>query len=360
MKAERQSNIELLRIMAIIGVIVLHYNNVSIGGGLLYVEKDSLNFYILYFLESLFICSVDLFMLISGFFMCSGKSVSLWKPIKLITQVIAFSVVLYIARLFVTGDVLSVKSLAGRFVPANYFVILYCCVYILSPFINFALEKLNEKIFKNLMICLFLLFSFYPTFVDLLAGLCKRDTIIGLSSIGMYGSQWGYNIVNFILLYITGAYAKKFEPIIKETTIKQLLLLLIICVLTLATWARMNLLLDIYPGHNAWEYCNPIVIHESIIIFLIFRKIDIGANKVINKVAECVFSVFLLHGVFMKHIRIEWFVNGSAIVMLLHILGSSVLIYMICSICHFIYSCVEKNVFGILERTVSIPVIKVE
>ena len=31
-KAKRQSNIELLRIIAICGVIVLHYNNVTIGG----------------------------------------------------------------------------------------------------------------------------------------------------------------------------------------------------------------------------------------------------------------------------------------------------------------------------------------
>lgn len=32
-KAKRQSNIELLRIITICGVIVLHYNNVTIGGG---------------------------------------------------------------------------------------------------------------------------------------------------------------------------------------------------------------------------------------------------------------------------------------------------------------------------------------
>ena len=31
-KAERQSNIELLRILAIMEVIVLHYNNPIIGG----------------------------------------------------------------------------------------------------------------------------------------------------------------------------------------------------------------------------------------------------------------------------------------------------------------------------------------
>lgn len=32
-KAERQSNIELLRILTMCGVVILHYNNKTIGGG---------------------------------------------------------------------------------------------------------------------------------------------------------------------------------------------------------------------------------------------------------------------------------------------------------------------------------------
>ena len=31
-KAERQSNIEVLRVLAILGVVVLHYNNPMLGG----------------------------------------------------------------------------------------------------------------------------------------------------------------------------------------------------------------------------------------------------------------------------------------------------------------------------------------
>ena len=77
-RKERQSNIELLRILAIMGVIVLHYNNPLIGRGITYAKEGSVNFYILYFLESLFACGVDLFMLISGYFMCESKKKSVW------------------------------------------------------------------------------------------------------------------------------------------------------------------------------------------------------------------------------------------------------------------------------------------
>lgn len=97
---KRQSNIELLRMFAIMGVIVLHYNNPAMWGGISYVVKGGLNYYILYLLESTFVCGVDLFMLISGYFMCESKIRSLWKPIRLIVQVIVFRETIYLGGWF--------------------------------------------------------------------------------------------------------------------------------------------------------------------------------------------------------------------------------------------------------------------
>ncbi len=42
-KKIRQSNIELLRMLAAIGVVFLHYNNPVIGGGLLFVQNRSID-----------------------------------------------------------------------------------------------------------------------------------------------------------------------------------------------------------------------------------------------------------------------------------------------------------------------------
>ena len=144
-KKERQSNIELLRILLIIGVIILHYNNKTMGGGFEYVKYGSINFYILYILESVFICAVNLFMLISGYFMINSMKRSLWKPIELFVQVIIFSLGLYVLKIIVNADDFSVKSLVGRFIPSNYFVVLYCTVYIISPYINKLMLSLDKK-----------------------------------------------------------------------------------------------------------------------------------------------------------------------------------------------------------------------
>lgn len=88
--SNRSSNIELLRIFAILGVIVLHYNNADMGGGFRFVLPGSLNYYLLHFLENLFICAVNLFLLISGYFLCTSFKRSLLKPLQLLIQVILF------------------------------------------------------------------------------------------------------------------------------------------------------------------------------------------------------------------------------------------------------------------------------
>ena len=206
-KKERQSNIELLRILLIIGVIILHYNNKTIGGGFEYVKYESIIFYILYILESVFICAVNLFMLISGYFMCTSYKRNLWKPIELVVQVILFSLGIYFFKIILKTDDFSIKSLFGRFVPANYFVILYIVVYFFSPFVNKLLYSLDNKQLKLFVITSVLLFSVYPTLVDIFRELTGKEWN-GLSSIGMYGSQWGYSVVNFLLMYILGAYIK--------------------------------------------------------------------------------------------------------------------------------------------------------
>lgn len=46
MENKRKSNIQLLRIITMMGVILFCYNNSTIGGGFQYVEKGSANQYI--------------------------------------------------------------------------------------------------------------------------------------------------------------------------------------------------------------------------------------------------------------------------------------------------------------------------
>ena len=73
---DRNSNIELLRIVATVGVIILHYNNIESGKAFLYTENIGINYQLLLMLELLSICAVNIFIIISGFFLCESNKLS--------------------------------------------------------------------------------------------------------------------------------------------------------------------------------------------------------------------------------------------------------------------------------------------
>ena len=89
-KLERNSNIELLRIVLMFMVILLHFNNGTMGGAFNYVTDNTINSFILYLLESFSICAVNCFMIISGYFLAFNKTVKLSKIFDLLFVVILY------------------------------------------------------------------------------------------------------------------------------------------------------------------------------------------------------------------------------------------------------------------------------
>ena len=358
-RRERQSNIELLRILSIMGIIVLHYNNPVIGRGITYAKEGGLNFYILYVLESVFACGVDLFMLISGYFMCLSKKRNLWKPVELIVQVMLFREAIYLVKILLHSATFSVKTAVSTLVPANYFVILYCAVYLLSPFVSVLLDGLTVKNFRTLIILSLVLFSLYPTVVDVLGEL-RHSEYIGLSSVGMYGSQWGYTLVHFMLMYLIGAWLRRGDSRLHTTKTWKLAVALCADVIVLVIWARINDKVGYFTERTSWSYCNPLIIIAAILAFLLFNRIDLGVNKRINALAEAAFSVFLLHSLFIPYLWIEKFVTSNTLVMLIHILACVVVIYFVCWVVHVAYHKLMDPIFKWLSSRIALPVLDVE
>lgn len=356
-KRERKSNIELLRILAIWGVVILHYNNPSIGGGMAYASEGGINFYFLYFLESCCICAVDLFMLISGYFLVESKSRNVWRVLELIAQVMVFNVGIYIVRSLTGHNSISIKYIIISLIPANYFIILYCVVFVVSPFINKLMNELEMKQLRTFMLLIFILFSVYPTLVDMLCNITGKEWI-GLSTVGMYGSQWGYSAINFMLMYCIGAFIR-IKGIEDKNRVKALLIFLV-CAIVLLFWSRTNDRIGYFTEKSAWEYCNPIVILMAINIFIVFIKTEIGTRKWINKLAKGALTVYLTHGVLIRHVGIEKFAQGNTFLMLLHIIAVSIGLYLIGYICFIIYDFITKPIWKVLESKINIPKIEVD
>ena len=282
-------------------------------------------------------------MLISGYFSCKSRKTVLQKPVDLLIQVILFSSAWAILTGVLKGS-LTAKGLLGSLVPANYFVILYITVYLLSPYLNLMYEKIN----KNFIVLTVILFSVWPTFVEVFCQITGKE-FNGLSTIGMYGSQWGYQIVNFILMYFVGMFIRKYIEELNKIKISRLMTIFVCVVTLIALWASVS---EAY-GFNrnmAWIYCNPLVILEAVILFLLFSKFDIGCNKLINKFASASFTVFLVHNYVITHIKIEWAVSQNPIIMLGHVTGSAILIYCLCYLIDVIYKLFENLLFKRIKK----------
>lgn len=207
---DRSANIELIRILSMLGIIIMHSLNPHMFGLLSWIaaQRNWWAIAITYYIVSFFACAVNLFILISGYFMCQTYHRKMVKPIKLLMQVIIFRIVDYLLGVIIGSHDLTVHGLIISLIPVNYYVILYIALYWISPYINIVIDALNHNELKKCIFLLLSIFSVYPTLVDFAQEIAGNE-INGLSSVGMYGSQWGYSIVNFILMYIIGAYIRK-------------------------------------------------------------------------------------------------------------------------------------------------------
>lgn len=324
MKKIRDTNVEIIRIIAILGVIILHYNNASMGKALLYTQNHFIKNNLLIISECLCICSVNLFVLLNGYFMFKKQTRVISKPIKLIFEVIFFSLVFYGINILLKNDSFSFLSLMYHCLPANYFVILYVTLYFISPYINIVLMHLNEKEIKKMLVIILMLFSVYPSFLELFNEITNTQ-ILGLSTIGMYGSQYGYTIVNFVLLYIIGAYLNILND--KYPNKMKCLFIYLLSAMCIFFWYKLGLFLGKDTSKSALSYFNPFCILSAVSVFMLFKQIKMKNNVVLNYFAKASFIVFLVHTYFLNYAHIDSIVDKSSLSMMFHLVCTAILIY---------------------------------
>ena len=329
MKKQRESGIELLRIILMIGVIILHINNANIGGGFREVNNN-VNYVTLLILENIFVCAVDTFVIITGYFLCDNNKRTITKVIELIIQIILFKIVVYIFSSIDDISKISIKGILTCFIPNNYFVILYITLYLISPYLNITLKKINKIDFQKMLIILIILFCCWNTFANGIENIFQKS-FHGLTTIGVNGDQDGYTIVNFILLYIVGSYIRLFNVQISKRKLYSLVLISLI----LFVWSYIE---NKYNPNRviAWNYDNLLIVFQASIIFLIFKR-NIKVIKAINELAQASFTVFLIHTVFLKFIPISKIVNLNFVVMFFTIIILAIGIYIMSYLIYKIY-----------------------
>lgn len=125
---QRESGIELLRLFALFAVIMIHYCDKAIP-----LINNSLNMNVMLLSRSISSCAVDVFIMISGFFMVKSNKRVIGKPLSLLTQVVYRNLLIYALVIILGIRAFDIKYFAFRLIPASYYPILFVVLYIISP-----------------------------------------------------------------------------------------------------------------------------------------------------------------------------------------------------------------------------------
>lgn len=332
--SQRESNIELLRIITAIGVIVLHYNNADIGGAMAVAPPNSAGAWMLYFLEAMFLCAVDLFMMILGYFQSRKRCVSISKPILLLLQVSIVRVTAYLFEEVLIGGSLTIKGLFTACLPVNHFIAVYSTVYLLSPYLNLLLDHLSSKRKRILVFVLLFLLSLHPTALDLM----KRVgfNLNSMSTISNTGSSNGYTLVNYVLMYILGAVCRDIS------FGKKSIVLFFACQLPLFALETICHIFDVSLGQHA--YCHPLIIGCAFFALLSFKELQLGSRRWINELASGSLMVYLTHKLLFPLFDIKEAAAGGIVSIVLNLLLTCTVCYLAGWVFHRIYTFLSRPI----------------
>ncbi len=281
---KRQTNIEALRVLAMLAVIVLHFNFYPGGGGAI-SNVSGLNRFLLILLECFCISAVNVFLMISGYCNYKKTYIKTERLMSIVVQTCIFQGMMTLIYCMLYRQ-MDLKMILEAFLPVNYYAILYVSLMLLSPYINYLLRSISNQNNNHVfVIIIFILFSIWPICSDILE-LTLKHSLEGLNTIGIMGDMKGYNIVNFILAYILGAEIDILE-LHKRISRLQSVIILFSSVAVIYIWYVIS------PEY-AWSYCNPFVLIEALILVRLFSECKID-NGLINKIATASYTCYLIH-----------------------------------------------------------------
>ena len=184
----------------------------------------------------------------------------------------------------------------------------------------------------------FSVFSVYAFIVDILVN-SIGSYFQELSPISMYGNMRGFTIVNFILLYIVGAYIKRFEKEFSSSKTLAIVLTSIVAIFLISLW-----------NECAWNYNSPLVIISASGVFILFNRLKFN-SKIINKLSRATLTTYLIHIFLLRFINIEYFVNQNLLILILHQLVSCILIFLISFVVFTVYDEISKLISKIIMNT---------
>ena len=315
-KQVRASNFELCRLACMFYIVVYHLfiHNPDVTGDAYYRRA----------LTTIFSIGVPVFVMISGYFSIKA---SIKGFLNIILQVVFYSIIANVLCKYVFHEPLNIDNILGSLFPVTktqyWFVGTYLLLYLISPFLNKFLDAITKREYV----------TYITTFTFLV---CYGGGIMNVHGVN-YGDR---SILTFVYLYSIGQFIRRYfndvvslpkllrRPLATYVVVSCLFFVL---VSTLPSFLS-RCINGLFRAYNTIG-----LTFFSILFFFCFQFLRIQ-KKWINTIAKSTFAIYLIHGnnIVTYH---RWFYNpftywGVRIddyhMRLLYILGSAIVICMIC------------------------------
>ena len=279
---ERDSNIELLRIIAMF-MITLHHFLVDpnmtysciVGRAPIFPGYELATI-----INGFLYVGVNCFVLISGYYGIKFK----WRGVYKLWLMCAFYIFCSpIIAYWLHGAQFSLWQTVHDTVfcfsyNVHWFINYYIYLLFLSPLLNFAQSSMNKK--QHLYVLVLL------TILSLYFGFWRHD---------IYWNKDGYTVGQFIYLYLIGGYIQRYVRIEKTSRWLLFSLYLTCCII----WGVLTIIKYNYGVIGHWRpvtYNNPFMLIGAIAFFMFMRTFTFH-SKFVNRVAQSVLAVYLFGGI---------------------------------------------------------------
>lgn len=336
-RKQRNSNLELYRIILMLLIIAHHY---VVNSGLFKAISwnptsiDSICFYIIGMWGKI---GINCFMLITGYFMCKS-SITLKKYVKLILQVEFYYIVIYLIFVLSGYITFSVKDLLISLIPireiTDGFTSTFLVFFLFIPFLNILVQNMNKRQHGYLIfLCLFI-YSFWAQY-----------------SIFVVGTNY---VIWFSIIYIIASYLRFYPFKFKDSFwgwMSILSILLSLLSIVFSIWYGL------FPYFFVTDSNAPLAVVISVSSFMYFKDIKLKYTKWINIMGGSIFGILLIHtnsDVMRQWLWVDtlnnvgWYYSDYKY---LHAIISVLGVFIICFIIEqFRQRCVEKYTNRIIDK----------
>ena len=278
MQVKRNSSIELLRVLCMFFIVFHHF---MINSAFPNYKTDALNGFdgslgVALVLNGFFCVSVNCFILITGFY---GLKFKLRGFVRLYLVCAFYSLIGYLIHLYIDNVSLGKSILHySLFALTNskwWFINCYVVLLFSAPLLNVAINAMSKELYLKILLLLAIV-NVYFGFIG-----------------GTYCyNQYGYNVQQFVFMYVIGGYLRRFVDVDKLKLHRPKCLLVFVCC---SIAVGLMAVIENFVARSelkAYYNCNPFIIVAAVSFFAYVLTFNFY-NRTINKLALGAVAVYL-------------------------------------------------------------------